>query len=479
MRGSNSKALKKANKLSKLVMPTVPLTVAVEIPLIDGAHSENTLGSEVDTAVANLGLGFFHPGGSPPRVVDVENHHDVALTTNFTVGEPSTRQLAPRSLEKEFVHYPEGLTEREPVPNGFTYLPFTPESPTHSERNELNDTLATWLTTYASREGAISDVTTEAGSPPASFTPATGTTTCDASFTATPPITCDAIPVSVAELSTADTVQLHQTDVPSLKRASSPKQQLDGAVKEKKKRKYTPRGSAAASAVKGVKGSVTSATSEAHLASAAAAAATPDQSGKKGPRSSKLANFRICPLTASTWPLRFGFDAVTATVEPDRSFYPPGDNTSVIEVYQEPHITGVSIGQYPEKPYENRINLSANDFRGLFYKSEAILEHVDRITKEAAKGLRGVYNYVNYIDAPTGNTQVLVNLYRGKPKVHIGTRSYIDEMNNCHVNGRLPTSNAHCGHTVSVNTIADIQERVGPLLEVEPNFYKHTTECDD
>ena len=479
MRGSTSKSLKKASKLTKLLIPTVPLTVAVEIPLIDDRHSENTLGSEVDTAVANLGLEPFMSGGSPPRVVDVEDPHGVALTTNFKVRESPSRQLAPRSLETEFIaNHPEGLTQREP--NGLAYLPFTPESPTaanDARDHTLNDTLSTWLTSYAQREAA-GDVETEAGSPVSSFTPTAGTPTCDAAFT-TATTTSDAIPVSVAELSANDvTLHLLESEVQSLKRACSPQQQLDGVVKEKKKRRYTPRGSAAASAAKGVKACAGSATLEDQTASVAATAATPGQAGKKGARQSKLLNFRVCPLTTPVWPLRLGFDDVTRAVEPDRTFFPPGDNTSVIEVFQEPHIVGVSIRQYVEKPYERRINLCANDFRGLFYKTQAILEHVDRITREAARGLRGVSNYVDYIDSPSGNTQILVNLYRGTAKIHIGTRSYIDEMNNCQSNGRLPTSNNHCGHTVTVNTIADIKDRVGPLLEVEANFYKHTTECD-
>ena len=196
----------------------------------------------------------------------------------------------------------------------------------------------------------------------------------------------------------------------------------------------------------------------------------------KKPRQSKLAGFRVVPLTSSEWPERFGYPAKTP--EPDQVFYPPGDNSTTIEVYHEPHIRGVSIRQYTNQPYERRVNLSANDFRGLYYKGAAIIEHHKRITEEAGRGVPATTNYVNNLDSPAGNTQVLVSLYRGKAKVHVGTRSYVEEMNDAYLVRRQEPSKTHCGYTVTLDTIKDIVDRVGPMLETYPGFYPATTVCD-
>ena len=190
----------------------------------------------------------------------------------------------------------------------------------------------------------------------------------------------------------------------------------------------------------------------------------------------QLASFRLVPLTSEEWPSKFGYS--TKKPEPDQVFYPPGDNSTTLEVYHEPHIRGVSIRQYTSKPYERRVNLSANDFRGLYKTSTTIIEHHKRITEEAARGVPATTNYINNLDSPAGNTQVLVNLYKGQAKVHVGTRSYVEEMNHVCLVRRQDSSKTHCGYTVTLNTIKDIVDRVGLMLETYPGFYTPTTVCD-
>ena len=252
----------------------------------------------------------------------------------------------------------------------------------------------------------------------------------------------------------------------STKRVLSAEPLTDGQKEKKKKRKYTKSASAPPP----------SAVPE-HSETPVGVVHPAPHADQKKPRQSKLTGFRVVPLTAEDWPPRFGFP-VEKKPEPEQVFYPPGDVNTKIEVYHEPHIRGVSVRQYSNKPYERRINLSANDFRGLYYKGAAILENHKRITEEAARGVPATTNYVNNLDSPTGSTQVLVNLYRGQAKVHVGTRSYIEEMNDAAVVRRQEPSKTHCGHTVSLNTIKDIVDRVGPMLETFPGFYTATTVCD-
>ena len=191
----------------------------------------------------------------------------------------------------------------------------------------------------------------------------------------------------------------------------------------------------------------------------------------------KLVGFRVVPLTSAVWPTRFGFPPTD--VQPTQAFYPPGDRNSIVEIYKEPLVTGVSIRQYADKPYERRLNLSANDFRSLFHKSASILEHHARISEDADTGALTSQSYVNNIDEG-GHTKVLVNLYKGQAKIHVGTSSYIEELYNINQVGKRrqePSSN-HCGYTLTYNAIKDISSRIGPLLENAADFYKDTIECD-
>ena len=243
------------------------------------------------------------------------------------------------------------------------------------------------------------------------------------------------------------------------------------APKEKKTRKYT-KSTVTATAAGVAKGGAACATSTPGAGSAAASVGACKKTDK----------FRIVPLTNDRWPARFGFDKEEEEVggiTPGQLFYPPGDNSTLLEIYHEPHITGVSIRQYTNKPYERRLNLSAKDFRSLHYKSAEILKNHARITEDARQGLPISPNYINHLDRPAGTTKVLVNLYKGQAKIHIGTPSYIDEMNQPLPPGRQPINASHCGHTITLNTIKDINERVGPLLEKSGNFYIGEIECDD
>ena len=245
---------------------------------------------------------------------------------------------------------------------------------------------------------------------------------------------------------------------------------------KKKKRKYT-KSSATVAAAGAAKATATGATTSGKVSSAAAC--PPGGSIKKAHRAQKQSKFRIIPLTEERWPSRFGYSEEPGEITPEQVFYPPGDNSTLIEVYREPHITGVSIRQYLNKPYERRVNLSPKDFRSLHYRSTDLIQNHARITDDARQGLPSSTNYISYLNKVACTTKVLVNLYHGQAKIHVGTPSYIDEMNNPLPPGRQPINSSHCGHTLTLNTIKDINERVGPLLEKSNNFYVGETECDE
>ena len=172
-------------------------------------------------------------------------------------------------------------------------------------------------------------------------------------------------------------------------------------------------------------------------------------------------------LTSDKWPQSEGH-LVSEPVTASLNFYPPGDNSTLIEVYKAPSIVGVSIRQYVDKPYERRLNLGRGTFKVLHALCPEILAHYDRIEKD---GQGGVTVTENYLAPLTATTSVLVNLYRGDAKIHLGTTSYINEMHKAAVTGRTSCSPSHSGFTITLNTLKDISERVGPALVRSLQFY--------
>ena len=182
---------------------------------------------------------------------------------------------------------------------------------------------------------------------------------------------------------------------------------------------------------------------------------------QKKQKTTDITSFGYIPLTAPVWPSKVGVPCPL----PTRLFFSPQDPNVEIEVYAEPQHPGVSLRHYPNAPYEKRINLGVNLFNKLQAASDTILSHVDRIQKEAEGGLLSSDSHVESLDV-VGSTQVLVNLYRGRAKVHIGTSSYVEEMKSApkFIN-RKPKSTTHCGSTISVHAMREINQRVGRVLK--------------
>ena len=137
----------------------------------------------------------------------------------------------------------------------------------------------------------------------------------------------------------------------------------------------------------------------------------------------------------------------------------------MIEVYKTPSLPGVSIRQYVDAPYERRLNLSVLLFNCFFDACDTIVSHYERIQKAAEEGLQTIDSHTEWLD-PYGSVQVLVNLYRGRAKVHVGTSTYIAEMvAETPAESRKPKALDHCGHTVSIHVVRDILHRVGRVLQ--------------
>ena len=189
--------------------------------------------------------------------------------------------------------------------------------------------------------------------------------------------------------------------------------------------------------------------------------------GEKKKRQKKLkptdavTSFGPVPLTHPSWPNKVGFPLPL----PDRVFYNTQDPNVELEVYSHPNIPGVSIRHYANAPYEKRINLSTTLFHKLQDASDILLTNYDRIQQDAGSGMRTSTPYVHTLDA-FGCVKVLVNMYRGRGKVHIGTPSYIKEMiDMTKLTARQPKSTQHCGSTMSVHALRDINQRVGRVLQ--------------
>ena len=166
-------------------------------------------------------------------------------------------------------------------------------------------------------------------------------------------------------------------------------------------------------------------------------------------------------FTADQWPKK---TESTEEPTPTMHFYPPGDTNTLVEIYRKPAIEGASIRQYIGKPYERRMNLSKQTFKALCEASSDLLTNHERITHDGANGRTTSDSYIAKLNPPSGKLGVLVNLYRGKAKVHLGTLCYIFEMATPLTPGRKDTSAKRCGYTISLNTLKDIHDRVGASL---------------
>ena len=174
-----------------------------------------------------------------------------------------------------------------------------------------------------------------------------------------------------------------------------------------------------------------------------------------------MSSYNCLPLTAGSWPAKVNLPPPT----PERVFYPQNASNSQTEVYVHPNYTGVGVVQYVGAAYEKRLNMSVPVFKKLYQLSSTVLEKWSEIEKDGENGLTSTRNSFRADLDSVGYLQVLVTLYKGRPKIHIGTTSYITEILAGSVGSQrhLRTSE-HCGQTLSIHVMRDIAERVGRVV---------------
>ena len=171
-------------------------------------------------------------------------------------------------------------------------------------------------------------------------------------------------------------------------------------------------------------------------------------------------SYGCIPLTAVLWPAKVHHPLPT----PERVFYPQNDPNSQIEVYAHPNWAGVGVVQYVGAPYEKRLNMSVPMFKKLYDMGGTLLEKWSEIQKDGERGLTTSNSFRADLDS-VSFIQILVTLYKGRAKIHIGTKSYINEIMAGTVGShRVERSVEHCGQTVSIHVLRDIVERVGRVL---------------
>ena len=178
-----------------------------------------------------------------------------------------------------------------------------------------------------------------------------------------------------------------------------------------------------------------------------------------------MSAYTCVPLTAASWPVKANVPLTT----PERVFYPLNSPNSQIEVYAHPNYSGVAVVQYVGSPYEKRLNLNVATFKKLYELSGIVLEKWSEIKKDGDSGLTSTNNSYKVALDVVGFIQLLVTLYKGQPKIHIGTGSYINEIIAGAVGSqRQVKTHRHCGQTLNVHVMKDIADRVGRVLTDYP-----------
>ena len=185
----------------------------------------------------------------------------------------------------------------------------------------------------------------------------------------------------------------------------------------------------------------------------------------KGSDINDMLSYSCIPLTAGSWPAKVNLPLPN----PERVFYPQNAPNSQIEVYVHPNCAGVGVVQYVGAPYEKRLNMSVGVFKKLYELSGTVLEKWSEIQKDGDSGLTSTSNSFRADLDSVGFIQLLVTLYKGRPKIHIGTRSYINEIMAGTVGSqRQVRTKEHCGQTLGIHVMRDIIERVGRVLTDYP-----------
>ena len=175
--------------------------------------------------------------------------------------------------------------------------------------------------------------------------------------------------------------------------------------------------------------------------------------------SKKITSFGTIPLTARTWPERLS----AGKPKPGRVFYVQKDPKAEIELYTEPHWSGLSIVQFAGAAYEKRLNMSVPLFKAFQGATQGLITHHERVERDAQAGLLSTNVHIQDLDSH-GHIQALVNMFKGRALIHIGTSTYVNEIVTS-AEKSIPRVASHEGNTISIGVVREMNTRIGRILE--------------
>ena len=93
-------------------------------------------------------------------------------------------------------------------------------------------------------------------------------------------------------------------------------------------------------------------------------------------------------------------------------------------------LSKASIVQYLDLPYEKRLNLTPTSFPRLVNATAGLLEYYYNVEQDCAMG-KPIIPLLMITVSEDHNLHAVVTSYRGKGKIHLGTRAYCDILHPC------------------------------------------------
>ena len=133
----------------------------------------------------------------------------------------------------------------------------------------------------------------------------------------------------------------------------------------------------------------------------------------------------------------------------------------------------MSIVLYANHPYEKRLNLSPTAFRRLVDCTGDILEYYYHVESDCLRG-QPVIKPLMITVSVDHNTYAVVTAYRGKGKVHVGSRAYCDIlMTKVEDAGYILSPPKDCGCSMPIAFFEELDEMTGKVETAWKDLTKH------
>ena len=124
-------------------------------------------------------------------------------------------------------------------------------------------------------------------------------------------------------------------------------------------------------------------------------------------------------------------------------------------------LSKASIVQYLDLPYEKRLNLTPTSFHRLVDATAALLEYYYNVEHDCAMG-KPIIPPLMITVSEDHNLHAVVACYRGKGKIHLGTRAYCDIlMTKAEGGGYTLSPPKERGRSIPVVFFQEIEEMYG------------------